>query len=320
MELKEITDFELFLNKKNLDILRDLSRKDIKEENVQLIIKLLDRLLIYFVYAKDKSSFEKLFRLTINKTIIGENTRLKYISNLKYPPDKKVIKKYGRCNLPKQSILYASLMSMTSLNEMKPRTRDLITETVWKRKSTKQMVCIPVFSNQPTNAPMINIETGETIPFLTNIRTLEMDERFKKQISDYPKNLRELSILVVQFIADCFSKTVNPINHFNYVFSAYISDKFFNEVESGEIDAMYYPSVANKLNTENLAIKPYVFDELYEPFGVVESEVLTDPSQGSRSYQMDPIAATTKFNMQTGEIYWDEDETNDALFKILDMH
>ncbi len=221
--------------------------------------------------------------------------------------------------MPQESVLYASLMSMTALDEMRPRAGDIITETVWKRISNKRLTYIPIFSNQPTNSPMVNPVTGEVIPFLTNSRTLEMEAKFKELISSYPKNLQELGLSVVQFIADCFSKPVNANNHFNYVFSAYIANEFLYKVEGDEIDALYYPSVANKLNSENLAIKPRVFDELYEPFGVIENIVVTDPSTGG-GYYMKPSGATTKFNFETDEILWDEEKTTEALFLILDSH
>lgn len=320
MTLQEIPDFELFLTLKNLDILRELSQKEIDEAKVQLVINLLDRLLIYFPYIKHNYSFKYLFRLVINKRIANENVRLMQIVNLKYPPNKERVKKYGRCNLPQQSILYASLQSMTALDEMKPQAGDLITETVWIRKSNKSLTYIPIFGNQPTNAPMINPTTGEIIPYLINPRTFEMNEWFKQDMSTYPKNLRSLSIKIVQFFADCFSKRVNPANHFNYLFSAYIADKFLNKIENAEIDAVYYPSVADKLNSENLAIKPSVFDNIYEPFGVAESVVIRDPSQGWGGYHMEKTTATTTFDFKTGEIVWDEDKSTEASFKIHDCH
>ena len=130
----EISDYELFLNKKHLIILRELLQDEIKEENVQSILDLLNSTLIYFVYTKVEDSFVKIFRLTINKNIPPyANERLIDIRNLKYPPDPKAITKYGRCNLRGQSILYGSLKSMTSLDEMRPQSGDLITESVWKK-------------------------------------------------------------------------------------------------------------------------------------------------------------------------------------------
>lgn len=320
MSLQEISEFELFLNLKNLDILRELSQKEINEANVQLIINLLDQLLIYFPYGKHNYSYKYLFRLVINKRIVNDNVRLMKIINLKYPPNKEQVKRYGRCNLPQQSILYASLQSMTALDEMKPQAGDLITETVWIRKSDKPLTYIPIFGNQPTNAPIINQKTGEIIPYLINQRTFEMNEQFKLDISTYPNNLRALSVKIVQFFADCFSKNVNSRNHFNYLFSAYIADKFLNKVENSEIDAVYYPSVADKLNSENLAIKPSVFDNIYEPFGVAESIVIGDPSQGLGGYHLKKTTATTTFDFKKDEILWDEEKSTEASFKIHDCH
>lgn len=94
-----------------------------------------------------------------------------------------------------------------------------------------------------------------------------MKERFKQQVDLCPKNLKKVSLLVIQFIGDCFSKKVKSENHFKYIFSAYIADKFLNKIENDKINALYYPGVPGKLNSENLAIKPTVFDELYDPWG-----------------------------------------------------
>lgn len=320
MTEQEISDFELFLNLKNLEILRDFSAKEIEESNVNFIIKLLDKLLIYFPYNKHSYSFKYLFRLVINKRIVNNNVRLTQVRNLKYPPRKECVKKYGRCNLPQQNILYASLSSMTALDEMKPQKGDLITETVWKKKSGKHLTYIPIFANQPTNQPMINPNTGEIIQALINMRTFEMNEQFHLIISNYPKNLRLLCIKLVQFFADCFSKQVNCANHFNYLFSAYIADKFLNKVDNKEIDAIYYPSVADKLNSENMAIKPTAFDDIYEPFGVIESVITQDPSQDRGGYHMNMTLATTTFDFKLDKIVWDEEKSTEASFKIHDCH
>lgn len=320
MTEQEISDFELFLNLKNLEILKDFSGKEIEESNANFIINLLDKLLIYFPYNKHSCSFKYLYRLVINKRIVNNNVRLTQVVNLKYPPKKELVKKYGRCNLPQQNILYASLSRMTALDEMRPQKGDLITETVWKKKSDKRLTYIPIFANQPTNQPMINPNTGEIIPGLINTRTFEINQQFHLAISNYPKNLRLLSIKLVQFFADCFSKQVNWTNHFNYLFSAYIADKLLNKVDKEEIDAIYYPSVADKLNSENMAIKPTSFDDIYEPFGVIESVITQDPSQGLGGYHMNMTLATTTFDFKSDEIVWNEEKSTEATFKILDCH
>ena len=114
----------------------------------------------------------------------------------------------------------------------------------------------------------------------------------------------------MKFMADCFSKSINSANHWNYFFSAYLSDKFFNLVEEGKIQAIYYPSVPDKLNSENLAIKPDAFDKTYKLSKVEESILFQDPRDGRRGYGMDAVANCTNFNDETNEILWSGEKYN----------
>lgn len=308
---KEISDYELFLNKEHLRLLKSLSNKEINSSDEDSIRCLLDKLFIYFFYSKYQDSFDTIHRITINKRILKTNNRIKDIRNLKYPPDSNLVTTYGRCNLPKQSVLYASFMQITSLGELRPQIGDLITQSTWRLKSTKPLTYVPIFSKQPTNKPFINTMTGETIECLTNLKTLELDIRFKKASDDLPKNLKELSHIVVDFIADFFAKKVNSDNHFNYIFSAYFSDKFLNKVEEGHIDAIVYPSVPDKLNSENIAIKPKIFEDLYSLSEVNESIIIQDLSDGRGGYGMERTATCKNFNFNTHEILWDYEKNND---------
>jgi hypothetical protein len=249
--------------------------------------------------------FDTLYRITINKRILKANKRIRDIRQLKYPPDPNLVKTYGRCNLPCQSVLYASFMKITSLGELRPKVGDLITISTWKLKEEKTLKYIPIFSNQPPNEPFLDRRTGEIIQGLTNPRTFELDEIFKEASKELPKNLKELSLLVVKFIADFFSKKVNSDNHLNYIFSAYFSDKFFNKVEDGKIDAILYPSVPDKLNSENLAIKPRIFDSIYKLSEASESVVIKDPSDGRGGYGMIGTSNSKNFNFDSNQIFWD---------------
>lgn len=159
----EISDYELFLNKKNLDILKSLSEKEIASHDERLILNLLDKLFIYFVYSKYQDCFDTIHRITINKRILTTNKRIKDIRNLKYPPDFNSVTTYGRCNLPKQTVLYASFLGITSLGELRPKIGDLITKSTWKLKVDAPLTYVPIFSKQPTNKPFINIMTGEIL-------------------------------------------------------------------------------------------------------------------------------------------------------------
>jgi hypothetical protein len=168
----------------------------------------------------------------------------------------------------------------------------------------------PIFFNQPTNKPFINSETGEIIPRLTNIRTLEMEQIFSNFLKDFPPNLKKLYHSVMLFVSNCFSKPINSSNHWNYLLSAYLADKFFNTIEDGKIEAIYYPSVPDKLNSENLAIKPAVFDRIYKLSKIQESIVFQDPTNRPGGYAMDAVANCTNFNFETNEIFWSGEKYN----------
>lgn len=172
--MEDITDFELFLITKHITILEEIAQNELSEKREKYISQLLDSLFINFFYLNHNYAFDKVYRTTINKNILKANKRIKDIRNLKYPPDGIKIEKFGRCNLPGQSIFYGSLMQMTSLNELRPKVGDLITETLWVPKSNEPLLYIPIFLNQPTTEPIINSETGEVIERLINMRTYQM--------------------------------------------------------------------------------------------------------------------------------------------------
>lgn len=308
--MTDITSLELYQTLTQIKVLEQISQKEISLERKNDIVKLLDSLLKNFFYLRHEYLFEEIYRITINKNILKGNIRIKDIRQLKYPPNKSYVTKYGRCNLPSQPIFYGSLTRMTSLNELKPKVGDLITESTWVPKIEKPLLYLPIFLNQPTNEPFKNIATGEVIPGITNITTLKMEHAFNNSLKNYPPNTKKLYYAIMKFIANCFSKQVNNTNHYNYLLSAYLSDKFFSMLEDGNIQAIFYPSVQDKLNSENLAIKPEAFDKTYKILKVDESIVIQDPTDGRRGYSMDTVAECSSFNFETNEILWSGDKYN----------
>ena len=255
---------------------------------------MLDQSLYFFAHLILEDCFPDIQRLTINKSILGSNKRIHDIKFLKYPPAEKVTK-YGRCNLPGQSILYACFSPMTALNELKPRKGDLITTSKWRVKNDQTLKYCPIFKNQPFEEDVINP------------RTYELNQLYEKKLKDYPTNLKKQIDLLVKFVADCFTKRINKANHLDYIFSAYFSDKILNIFEEGTVETIYYPSVQEKLSFENLAIKPEAFDKKYELIEVKESVVDMDPSNGRRGYIMLGLSDCNSFDYSLGKILWDKD-------------
>lgn len=306
MNLPDIDDTEVKNFQNLLEFLKRLSSDGVTPLIEKQVKLMLGHSLKFYSYLVMEKSFPEIYRLTINKRIFGENRRVNEIKYLKYPPQNLVLK-YGRCNQPKESVLYAAFGIMTVLNELKPRVGDLITKSTWRVKDQQTLKFCPVFRNQPE---------GD----IFNPRTFEINQEFEKLIRDYPKNIKAQIIDLTKFIADSFSKRITSNNHLDYVFSAYFASKIFNEFENGSIEAIYYPSVQDKLSFENIAIKPIAFDQKYELVEVKESVITVDPRNGSRSYLMDGLTKCKSFDIASGKILWDSDkfyQPKDRLDKLM---
>ncbi|MFD0975373.1 hypothetical protein [Salinimicrobium gaetbulicola] len=288
MTNKDINDFTLLLNTLNY-----ISVKDINESSEKWIIEVLNKSLPLFTHLINSYSLDKIERITINRRIHGSNKRIKEIKFLKYPPADKVAN-YGRCNLPKQSILYASPLYMTAISEMQPRVGDLITKSIWTKKNSKELKLCPIFHIQPTDGSI-------------NPHSWRLEKEFNKLVKqNHPKEQQEIVISLSKFIAYHFSKYVDRQKPKNYLFSAFFSNKILNDFEGGTIDGIIYPSVRSKLSFENVALKPDVFDLNYQLSEVHESIITKDPSDGDKGYLMDGLNFSKEFDYETGEIMWDD--------------
>jgi hypothetical protein len=250
-------------------------------------------------------TFPELKRITINRNVVGANKRIRDICYLKYPPANKVTK-YGRCNLPGQSVFYGTFISMTALFEMRPRIGDLITESTWRLKGDQPLIYCPIFKNQPIRKDVINP------------RTFNLNQLYIEKLNEYPINIRRQIDSLVQFVTDSFTKQVHTSNHLNYIFSAYFSNKILNVFENGSIEAIYYPSVKEKLSFENIAIKTDVFDRKYELIEVKDSVVDMDPFRGG-GYFMYGLDECKSFDYAAGKILWEPDCQHQSKETLLEL-
>jgi len=301
------TDFQLAEFKNLLQYFKKLAEKGVTPLIEKQLLLMLDRSLPFFAHLHSKNVFPELIRLTINRNVLGYNRRIRKISQLKYPPAEKVTK-YGRCNLPGQSILYATYPQITAFGEMKPSIGDLVTISHWKLRQPDSLLSFcPIFKNQPKGENMINP------------RTFEYNKIYLNKTKDYPTHFRQQMDDLIQFIADGFTREVKPANHLDYIFSAYFSNKILNEFENGTIDAIYYPSVQDGLNSENLAIKPKVFDQMYA-LSEVHDQVLTNtPETGFRGYFGEGFDRCKKFDVESDGIIWDPNANMDNEQRILEL-
>jgi len=285
---QEISNFNLLLNTFN-----KFSEIGINEATEKWILSVLDSSLPFFTNLINQYQFETLERITINNRILGSNKRIKEIKFLKYPPADKVTK-YGRCNLPQQSVFYGSTMFMTAMDEMKPRVGDLITKSIWKLKESKHLKFCPIFHVQPTNGTF-------------NPNSWKLEKEFDKVLKrDFPKEMHDPVTNLSKFIAFHFSKYVNHKRSKDYLFSAYFANKLMNELDGGTIDGIVYPSVQSHLSFDNVVLKTDVFDANYELSEVQESIVTKDPSDGGKGYLMSGINDCKEFDFENDKILWNK--------------
>jgi len=260
--------------KTQLEPLRNFLKKNsINEREVAFIKSYLSN--ITFISGLTyKTTIQKLQRVSINKRLFGgANNRIEEISFLKNPP-KQCVKKYGRANSPNESVLYATFEPLTALSEMRPDIGDFITVSTWKLKDNHPITVSPIFKNAP-KAHKVQNEVSIKALFMYNQQVKQYDEELQKQLD-----------VIIQFVADCFSKEVDDTNHFDYFLSSFYANRIFWELQDGEIDAILYPSVRQSLELTNIVMKPDVFNKHYELELVEESIVKQNKNHFSSGWYM----------------------------------
>ncbi|WP_448635248.1 hypothetical protein [Pedobacter panaciterrae] len=288
---RDFSDQELYEFRTIINYLRGLTQNGIFSEITHPITKILDEAIDFSWYMYDVQEFPEIVRLTINKKILGSNKRIHDINHLKYPPSH-LVKSYGRCNQPGQSILYASYGLLSILSEMKPELGDLITISTWRSLDNATLTFCPVFKNQPPDGTI-------------NLTSQRYEKHFQNLLKELPKNAAIAVEFLNQFVADAFSKRFqHNSNDINYLVSAYFANQMLYKYKEHNIEAIFYPSVQQKLAFENLAIKPEVFDAKYRLVSVKEDIVVKTPRDGDGGYFQQGISKCENFDFDNDTILW----------------
>jgi hypothetical protein len=276
------------LEYKLLPLKKYLEKNSITEEDLFIIKPILQdiTLLSSLMYRQRIDRFQ---RVTVNSWIKDVNGRVEYIKHLKNPP-KESVKKYGRANLIGQSVLYATFDYITALSEMRPETNETITVSYWKLKSEYDLCVTPIYKNS-TKDGVVHNELSLRAQILSYKMLNQYDENVKNQIQ-----------IILQFIADAFSKEVQEGNHFDYFLSSHYANRLLYEFENGEIDGILYPSVRQSLTLSNIALKQEIFDQYFEIEKVEESIITSKPTIGQNGWTMKGTGYSTKF--EDGKIIW----------------
>lgn len=251
----------------------------------------LDKMIPFFSSPIFEMRFPEVQRITINKNLFGgDNKRIEEVAFLKYPPADKV-SRHGRANLIGQSIFYSTSNPITAMKEMKPKVGDLISTSIWKQKEDEYFLKI---------SPIFKITTLNGV--VHNELSLKFKTAYQQALKLHNKETAEQIDELLQFVADCFSKEVEYGNDFDYTLSAFYADKILNKFEGGSIDALVYPSVADKLDFSNVAIKPAVLEAHFDLFQVDEGIVVGLPDAPGGGFLIEGTGWSRNFN--NGKIIW----------------
>jgi hypothetical protein len=235
---------------------------------------------------------ERLVRISINNNILKgqEVSYLTDISQLLAPPVD--LCNYGRCNLPKQQVLYCGINEAEAYWEMKPKKGDVITISHFKLKEGAKINCNLIHKGKTVNPTFEN-------------------------------QLQEVFHILEDFFVDVFSLEVAKDRPRDYLFSAELASQFlFYPVPSKDnIEAIIYPSVQKKKFGHNVAILNSIVLEKYDLIGV-ETRFILDEYEDKKpeNYERttDNVIAsfgTKAFDFENGKILYDP--IVDELFPFL---
>ena len=181
------------------------------------------------------------------------------ISSLLQPPIKST--NDGRCNVVGKPVLYVSDHADALVEEC--------------NLSVGQHFCLLQFDRLPVvdedlNCILLGIEPDHALPHESSI--MEVKEFWSDFYGkEYVKYREATSCLHKVFV-----RPNNDDGSMVYKFTSFLCDKYFESIN--ELDAIYYPSVANNGIWRNFAIRPDAINKAYTPSKVTLCELAKDMS------------------------------------------
>jgi hypothetical protein len=240
---------------------------------------------------------KRIVRISNNNRILqAQGKKLSYltdISQLLAPPIDYC--NFGRCNIPKQQVLYSSLSEAGAYWETRPQHGDVITLSHFELKPD-QKVMSHVVKAEKTQNPKISHQ------------------------------LQEVYYLLEEFFVDAYSLLVSRDRPGDYLFSGLLSSEmlFYPVVADNNFEAIIYPSVQKKKFGDNFAIRTDLIFEKYNLIGVETKFILDeyenlDPStEEVTTDQVIGSFGTEVFDFENGKILYNEEKV-DEIFDLFRM-
>ena len=201
---------------------------------------------------------------------------------------------FGRCNIPKQQVLYCATSEAGAYWEIKPKNGDVITLSHFELKPDAKVNCLVVTRDKTENPKIQN-------------------------------KLQEVYYVLEDFFVDVYSLDISRDRPRDYLFSGLLSSEqlFYPVVAKNNFEAIIYPSVQKKKFGENFAIRNELILERYNLIGVEtrfildEYENLDPASNEVTTDQVIGSFGTTEFDFKAGKILYNEKA--DEIFDLFRM-
>jgi len=240
---------------------------------------------------------KRLVRISNNNRILeAQGKKLSYltdISQLLAPPIDCC--NFGRCNIPKQQVLYCALNEAGAYWETRPKHGDVITLSHFELKPDKKVMS-HVVKAEKTQNPKISHQ------------------------------LQEVYYLLEEFFVDTYSLLVSRNRPGDYLFSGILSSEmlFYPVSSDKNFEAIIYPSVQKKKFGDNFAIRNDLIFEKYNLIGVEtkflldEYENLDPTTEEVTTDQVIGSFGTEVFDFENRKILYNEEKV-DEIFNLFRM-
>lgn len=250
------------------DVIPKLRSFDLKSLSDIDIVEFLEYFHYVFTYLLANSNdlhIYRLYRLVENEAVLQKRERIRDRKYVSYPPIDVVKKKgrFNRVNTPNFNIFYGTPSIDDALRELKPDVGQLVTVGEWLPASGDEvkLISYPICPN-----PLV---------FSVNQDAAKGYFAFKKMTDRSDPLLSAFVSKIYSFINDEFAKPVDQ--HLEYLYSALFAERVFDiddpKNPNYNYECIIYPSVGNRLEAQNLALKPSTIDQKFKLWKVYEFEI-----------------------------------------------
>ncbi len=290
---QDCSETDVIRQRRHFDRFRNYSLRGIVESDVSILTAWLNGLWTDIPTIIHRREYAPIYRATVNNRIPvnkEQNKRINAIEYLGHP--KKSSNRYGRANLPNETIFYGAENFLTAISEVNPKIGDLITVSKWEQKKIHTLTLAPILA-KPANSNYSN----------------SLNRFYKSKTAFNPNwpNANLIAQEIFSFMEYEFSKVIH-INHFDYFFSAYFASRILNK-QHIKIDGLIYPSVAQEVQFTNIALKPNIIESHYQITELTEHIVTQVPdSESNGLFTVKIASAICPLNYMKKNIVWEQKE------------